>query len=660
MLKHYLKQMTLSLVAAVVFMPAFALAAPPAGETKATHAVNQRMWNLQSADIRAVIDAIAKETGKNFIIDPQVQGKITIVSAKPMAPDEAYQVFLSSLQVLGYAAIPSGDVIKIVPNTTARSLSAPIKNAGQAAQGDEFIVRTLHVKNVSASQLVPILQPLVPEWSFVSAYLPTNTLILSGEANNVNRLTQIVNNIDQKADMQNQVVNLQHASASKVLAALTALQTANKAAGKISNVVYAADTQANSILLSGGAEDILQTTNLIRELDKPGSGDIGLTQVVYLNYLDAKKFAPILAKIAHSSYASDTPTSDASSKTGSATAAVTANVSDNSDANNNQVSIQAEPSTNALIMSAPPPLMTNLKSIISQLDVQPQQVLVEAIIAQVDERLVRQLGITWGVDPGSDSSAGFSTSGSSSPIPLPGSVGFIRAGNLRIIVDALNSDNAADILSTPSIAVLNNQLAEIQVGKIVPMENRQYATSNTGSTDSSGTPFATFEQKPVVLKLTVRPQISPNQFIRLNIKQVNDSLQNPDNPGPLPIINTSNIKTNIMVKSGDIVVLGGLISNQFNNTDLKVPVLGSIPLIGNLFRHRDKQMEKLNLLVFLRPVILAQNNQTTQLATDRYNAVRQEQLLRRDGQPMLNPNDTPLLPALNKGKAQLPAPFAKA
>src|SRR5262249_16609798 len=149
--------------------------------------------------------------------------------------------------------------------------------------------------------------------------------------------------------------------------------------------------------------------------------------------------------------------------------------------------------------------------------------------------------------------------------------------------------NAADILSTPSVAVLDNQLAEIQVGKIISIQNRQYATTATGNNDSGATPFTTYEQKPVVLKLTVKPQISPNQFIRLSIKQVNDSLQNPDNPGPLPIIDTSNIKTSIMVKSGEIVVLGGLISNQYNNTLQKVPILGDIPIIGQIFRHRDKQ-----------------------------------------------------------------------
>lgn len=634
----------------------------PAANTQPVAEQNQHIWNLQDADIRAVIDAVSKATGKNFIIDPHVQGKITIVSNKPMGPDEAYQVFLSSLQVLGYAAVPSGNVIKIVPNTAARSLSAPISNAQNPGQGDEFIVRTIHVKNVAASQLVPILQPLVPEWSFVSAYIPTNTLILSGQANNINRLVSIVDNIDQKATNETQVINLQHASANKVLSALTALQNANRAAGKISSASFAADPQANSIIINGTPDDMIQLTNIIRQLDKPGSGDIGLTQVIYLNYLDAKKFAPILAKIAHSAYSSDDESAGKMTSTTSAPGSIQATASlasnpDDSDAINKQIAIQAEPTSNALIISAPAPMMANLKAIIAQLDVQPQQVLVEAIIAQVDERLIRQLGIRWGVQPDADASDTPSSTSDSSDIPLPGSIGFIRSGNLRIIVDALSSDNAADILSTPSIAVLDNQQAEIQVGKIIPIENRQYATSTTGNNSDNSTPFTTFEQKPVVLKLTVTPQISPNQFIRLNIKQVNDSLQNPDNPGPLPIINTSNIKTNIMVKSGDIVVLGGLISNQYNDATQRVPVLGDIPLVGNLFKHKDKEMEKLNLLVFLRPIILAQNAQTQQITQERYDAIRQQQLLRREGKDILTTDATPLLPALKKTDVQLPPPF---
>lgn len=646
--------------------------APPAtaGPTNTSATGSKRLWNLQDADIRAVVDAVSRETGRNFILDPRVQGKITIVSSRPIDSDEVYEVFLSALQVLGYSAVPSGDITKIVPSTSARSMSAPIATSHTPGFGDESVVRVVKLRNVSASQLVPILRPLLPESGALSAYTPTNSIVIAGEANNVNRLTEIAQNLDSQGDNQIKIVPLRHAAADRVLIALNQLLSAETSLGRITTVSLSADKQSNSILVSGSREDQVRYEQIINKLDASSDTASGSTRVFYLNYLKAKTFAPILAKIAHSQYLTDTPT--ATKLAANAVAAGTAGGGDTDagaaledGAINSQVSIQAEPSNNAVIISAPPNIMDSLARVIAELDVQPQQVLVEAIIAQVDESQMKKLGITWGSinnsdNNSSDSSTDTSTGGG---ILQPGfnlGVGFIQSGDLQVILTALSGTNTTDILSTPSVVVLDNQKATIEVGKTISVENRVYATSDTGASSATQdlVPFTTLDRQNVALKLIVTPQISPNQTIRLNINQKNDTLQNPDNPGTTPIVNTSNIQTSVIVKSGDILVLGGLISHEFNHSATRVPILASIPGIGKLFQFNDKNLAKKNLLIFLRPIIINHGAVARDQTMARYNYIRQQELIKQEGGSIVPDfSNTPVLPPLRRPSAGLPSPF---
>lgn len=609
------------------------------------------LWNFQNADIRAVIAAVARETGKNFIVDPQVQGKITVVFKKPLTPSGIYQVFLSSLQVLGYTAVPSGNAVKIVPSSSARTLGTTIATLTNPGEGDEPVVRVINVKNVSAPQLVPILRPLLPETATISAYQPTNSLVLAGGAASVNRIVRIVYNLENRGNAVTQVVPLRFADANQLLNVLNSLQASDRAAGKITNLAFAADKQTNSVVVSGDIAKVGEAEDLIAQLDSNAAGAEGNTRVFYLNYLKSKDFAPILAKIA---------TGESTSEGGGGAAAAAAGGANPS--LNKQISIQGEPDSNAVIITAPPAVMASLRNVIAQLDVRPEQVLVEAVIAQVNETQLRDLGVLWGSvaavntspDAVSPTAVG---SGAISSTSFQLGVGFIQSGNIQAIVNALGTNNSNDILSTPSVVVLDNQEAKIEVGKTISIENRIYGTTAPNTPDSNSlVPFTTLERKNVSLQLKVKPQISPNQTVNLTIEQINDTLANPNTPGTAPVVNTSDIKTSVMVKSGDILVLGGLISHELSDTVTKIPLLGDIPVVGRLFQFNEKRMEKKNLVIFLQPVILIPHSaKEKEIVKTKYNHIRQQEFVHYNGNSLFQDpdHDAPVLPPY---ETKLPVP----
>lgn len=627
-------------------------------------APKSQVWNLKNADIRAVIQTIAVLTGKNFLIDPRVNGNVTLISQNPMTPDELYQVFLSMLHTLQLAAIPNGHVIKVVPSMDANALSRQIATANNPGYGDETVVRVVPVNNVSATELVPVLRPLMSQSGSVTAYMPSNSLILSGSAANITRLVNITRQMDAADANQVAVVRLRYASAKKITSVISALQSASASQGKTSNVALAADEDDNSILVSGNLVNQVQMERLIHQLDKKGSsGDD--TTVLTLNYLSAKKLAPILTKIAQGINASD-------AKTGVKEKATTTDTSDNSN-----VSIQAEEATNAIIMHAPKIVLNNLMRVVHRLDARPEEVLVEAIIVKVDENVLNQLGIVWGTpDASLDNPTGASNTGgtvTTAVTPSPnntfalkaterGTFGFLPSGNLAALLHLLKSNGSSDVLSTPSVVVLNNQKAKISDGQNVGMANRSYqgtgAASSTTTTITS--PYNVIQRQDVALSLEVTPHISPNHMIQLGLLQKDDSLAsssggsttNSDNP----TVNTTSIKTSVLVKSGDILVLGGLIDNEQEKSKQKIPILGDIPLLGQLFRYDTHRMEKKNLMVFIRPIILSRHVAHEQ-TMHRYDYIRQQQIeMETEG---IKLHKMPVLPYINRHvQPQLPRPVA--
>lgn len=628
-----------------------------------------RLWNLQDADILSVINEVSQETGKNFIVDPRINGKITLISSKPLHQSEVYQVFLSVLGLLGYSAIPNGNVVKIIPNMESGEAATSVASKRSPGRGDEVVVRIIPLQNVSATQLIPILRPLLPQWSNISAYTPGNVLIILGRAANLERIVHVIADVDKAATSGIQIIPLHHASAQQVATVLNNLQNAARVTGETASVSIAADERSNSILLGGPKALRLRMRVLISQLDAPASSSAGNTEVVYLRYLEAKKFAPLLSKIAQNILGKG---SGGTNETINISSAINSAMSDNSNSHEKGESssstdivinagiIQSEPGTNALIITAPPALMQALKVIISKLDIRPAEVMVEAIIAEVDESNLRSLGIQWGgrgfdgtVQPQNSAPEGQSITGFP---PIGAGIFGIIPGHVKIraVLSLLESLNGVDILSTPSIVVLDNQKATIEIGQMVPYQIGSYSIQNAVSQ-----PYNTFEQKPVTLKLDVTPQINLGNSVRLTIKLKNDTLQNPQNPGVNPIINTAKIDNAVIVNSDDILVLGGLISNSNIETVNKVPLFGDLPLVGPLFQQRARNISKKNLMVFIKPVIMHMNDESLTITHMKYNAIRTKQANFREEMRDIGrePAET-LLPPWKNTK-DLPKPFER-
>lgn len=617
-------------------------------------APSTRLWNLQDADILSVISEVSQETGKNFVVDPRVTGKITLISSKPLRQSEVYRVFLSVLGTLGYSAIPSGNVIKIVPNMESAEQATKVATDTNTGRGDEVVVRVIPLENVSASQLMPVLRPLMPQWSNISVYTPGNVLILVGRADNLNRISEIIDDVDQASNSAVQLIPLKRANAVQVAAVLNNLLTSERASGDAPAVSIAVDERSNSVLLGGTKNARLRFRVLISQLDAPASAPAGNTEVIYLRYLEAKTFAPILGRIASNilGKSSGMPDVSASVTTTNTSTTGTAGASTSKDVSVNTTIIQAEPSTNSIIITAPPTLMKALKTIVAKLDIRPAQVLVEAIIAEIDESDLSNLGIQWGSRPQTDQvpSAGLPTS---FPDYGAGIIGIMPHVQIQAVMSLLENQTGVDILSTPQIMVLDNQKATIEIGQMVPTQTGQYATS---SSQQTATPFTTNDYKNVTLKLDVTPQINLGTAVRLKLALKNDTLQNPQNPGLTPIINTSKINNSVIINSEDVLVLGGLISNSDNQNVNKVPILGDIPVLGPLFQQKSSSKQKKNLMVFIKPIIMHTGDDSMLISEGKYDNIRRTQVNYTEDLSRIDSVKTPIMPPW-KNKKDLPSPF---
>lgn len=613
-----------------------------------------RLWNLQDADILSVINEVSLETGKNFVVDPRVSGKISLISSKPLKPAQVYDVFLSVLGILGYSAIPNGNIVKIVPNMESGENATRIASNLAPGKGDEVVVRVIPLENVSANQIIPTIRPMLPQWGNVSSYTPGNVLILLGRAGNLNRIIDVIRNIDKASSSTIDVIPLHRASASQVATVLTNLQNAGRATGDIPQVSIAADERTNSVLLGGNQSARTHMRFLVSQLDTPSAGSQGNTDVIYLKYLQAKTFAPTLGKIAQNILGKDSGDKDS---TVASTTTTTTTTTAKTKSPENTTNIQAEPSTNALIITAPPSIMRALRTIVTKLDIRPAQVLVEAVIVEINETDLKNLGIQWGTHPGNHA-ININTIDSSPDVGFPplgaGTYGIIPGTDIKAVLSALQNKTGVNILSTPSVVVLDNHKATLSVGQNIAEQNGAYST--TGST-ATVTPFNTFDRKDVVLKLTVAPQINLGNSVRLAIQLSNDTLQNPQNPGLNPTINTSKIQNSVIINSSDILVLGGLVSNSLVESINKVPILGDVPILGVLFKHTDREYQKKNLIVFIKPIILYNAEQTENITNTKYTMTRQLQIdqteaLARDA----NPRAENVIP-LWKNNITLPKPF---
>ncbi|MGL5743167.1 MAG: GspD family T2SS secretin variant LspD [Legionella sp.] len=662
-------------------------------EPEQSASANGNLWNLRNADIRAVIAEVSRVTGKNFVIDPRVQGKISIVSSTPMNNEELYQVFLSVLQVSGFAAIPSGAIIKIIPNIDAKTQSPDLLGEiRKPPRGDDMMVAVVPVHYVPAEQLVPVLRPLMPQWSSISAYAPSNMLILSGRANNIRSLADIIKQVDSSSANGIDMVHLRHSLAMDIAATLKDLvKTQPGMGGARSQLTVAADDRSNSILISGSKTDRIRLRMLILKLDRESSERLNSnTQVVYLNYLRAEDLVPILAGIAQANFSGNVGTtigtitrpaldsthpaasvasngynsqnSSSSSQSSSspssspltasvATANTTSATTQNEGTTKPTVQIIAEPNTNSIILNAPASVIRILKRVISQVDIRPAQILIEAIVAEINQDDVNALGIEWGTNQqtGKPSSfrPGFAIINSKTNV-----------NDFQAQIYALARAHKANILSTPSVVVLDNRQAKILVGKQVSVASTNYPNNAGGTTVAS--PFTTFDRVNVALHLYVRPQITRGNGIQMQIDQGNDTLDPPvvAETSTTPTFRISSIVTSVHVESNDVVVLGGLTQDSLGNDNNRLPILGDLPGLGSLFKRNINTREKRVLMVFIKPIILRNERDTIHLTGEKYNNIRQHELdWLRSQDAFVQSNNATVMPALKR--SDLPKPFSR-
>lgn len=622
------------------------------------HAPHQTVLNLKNVDIRALISQVADITGYNFIIDPRVKGNVTVISTKTMTESEVYQVFLSILKVHGFSAIKSGHTIKVVPESQGKQTAIPVASDDKPSvgKGDEMVTRVMQVQNTTAHQLIPILRPLIPSHGHLAAYPPTNVIIISDYAGNIERIVNIIKQIDKASDEQHEIVSLQHASATEVVKLLENLsgEKFDQRRQGVKATRAVADTRTNSIIINGETSARKRMQDLITQLDTPQKMS-GSTAVVYLNYAKAADLAKVLEgikkKLAEQS--TDTPAEEGK-KTGE------------------NIMIQPDEATNSLVITAPPDVQKNLQDVINRLDIRRSQVLVEAIIAEVNQSKTRDLGIQWGYQNrnfiGSLSAdavgagIGSTFSATTGLLDFPNNLltaitgnadsGLLAGGNVdksgkmawNGLLQYLISDVEANILSTPTLVTLNNVQAEIVVGEEIP-----FKTSEQLLDGNVKTPFNNIERKNVATELKVTPHINAGGAITLEIEQKSDS-QGTAIVGAADIVtNKRTIKTTVLVEDGETIVLGGLTNKQDDEKNQKVPLLGDIPILGHLFKSTNNKRKNNTLMIFIRPSILRDSDTQKRLSKERYDYLRSLQFKKREkGIDFLPDDETPLLPELSK------------
>ncbi|MEM9602931.1 MAG: type II secretion system secretin GspD [Pseudomonadota bacterium] len=616
--------------------------------------------NLPNADISSLITLVSRKTGKNFIVDPRVKAKVTVISSTPTNAEELYEVFLSVLQVHGFAAVEAGDLIKILPEVTARTGPVPNLNTDTNTDSDQLVTHVIKLNNVSAAQLVPILRPLVPQQGHLAASPNTNQLVITDRASNVARLVQIIRRIDVADTGSVEVIKLSHASASELIRIVNTLESQNQVPGDVgSSLKLAADDRTNSLLISGDQGARLRVRGLVAHLDTPLETGGG-TKVVYLKYAKAEDLVSILTGVSQGQSKigiADAAEGDVQS---AAQPAITdgqvlqqqqqqqlvANVTGGAIqvSTESNVDIQADPQTNALIITAPPGEMRNILSVVRQLDIRRAQVLVEAIIAEVSENTVRELGGNLVIDgtpkglPAVATNLGnFSTEAANLAAIAAGTgtnlgAGFSALfggegdrGSIGYLLRAIASDSENNILSTPSLVTLDNEEASIIVGSNVPI------ITSTQLSSSNNNPFQTIDREDIGVKLTIKPQINEGDTIKLDIEQEVSQIEDDSTTGASDIVTSKRtIVTSVLVDDGQTLVLGGLLSDTVNDSKERVPGLSSIPILGNLFRYKSRTQRKRNLMVFLHPTILRDSRTASYYSSEKYNYLRTKQLIPED------------------------------
>lgn len=637
--------------------------------------------NLRDADLTAFINEVADITGKNFAVDPRVRGNVTVISNKPLNKAEVYDLFLGVLNVNGVVAIPSGNTIKLVPDSNVKSSGVPFDSKHRAT-GDQIVTRVIWLENTNPNDLIPAIRPLMPQFAHLSAVAGTNALIVSDRASNIYQLETIIRNLDGTGQNDIEAVTLQSSQAEEMLGLLESMSSTGAARDlKGSRIRIIADTRTNRIVLKGDTATRKRIRQMIEMLDVPAADRLGGLKVFRLKYASAKNLAEILQGLVSGQSVSGSSNSSRSSSNNSgmnnlannsssssssgssssiSTPAINLGGGSNSNSQNsitsfngNGVSIIADDSQNSLVVKADPQLMREIESAIQQLDIRRQQVLIEAAIIEVEGNDADQLGVQWALgDLNSgiglinfsnvgasiaDLAAGYVAGGAAGAAANLGTGTSLLLGDYResdngsrklygALIQALKSKTKSNLLSTPSIVTMDNEEAYIVVGQNVP-----FVTGSVTTQGGTANPYTSVERKDVGVTLKVVPHIGEGGSVRLEVEQEVSAVQDKGQAQDL-VTSKRAIKTSILAEHGQTIVLGGLISDNSIHSRQSVPGLGAIPGLGRLFRADAKSNEKRNLLVFIHPTIVGDKNDVRRLSQQRYSQLYSLQLaMDRDG-----------------------------
>ncbi|MDP2252304.1 MAG: type II secretion system secretin GspD [Hydrogenophaga sp.] len=635
--------------------------------------------NFVAADIESVARTMATITGRNVVVDPRVKGTVNLATERPVSPTAALNQFAAVLRLQGFSIVDTGGLYKIVPEADAK-LQGNVVNAGSVnalPTSNQVVTQIFRLNHESANNLVPVLRPLIGPNNTINVNPGNNSLVITDYADNLQRIGRIITALDVAGATDVEVIPLQHAVAADLAALVSRLIDPAVAAGGAGaadasyKTTLIAEPRSNSLVLrAANPARLALVRNLVARLDQPSSANVsGNIHVVYLKNADAVALASTLrAALAGESAASGSTGSAGLATAGRPIAVAGASPSSTPVSASAQPStggqIQADPATNSLIITAPEPQYRQLRAVIDQLDSRRAQVYVESLIAEVNADKASEFGIQWQGALGNSGDrligllgSNFGTGGRNivnlaqgNTPPASGlNFGVARQTNgvyvLGFLARFLQETGEGNILSTPNLLTLDNEEAKIVIGQNVPFVTGQF--TNTGSNEGSVNPFQTIERKDVGLTLRVKPQISENGTIKMTIYQEVSSVQASSiNSTTGLITNKRTIESTVLVDDGAIVVLGGLLQDEYSGNQEKVPGLGDVPLFGNLFKSETRSRRKTNLMVFLRPVVVRDARATSTLAMDRYELMRSVQ---QDSQPkpssVLGINESPVMPA---------------
>lgn len=638
------------------------------------------MLNFVDADLQGVVRALAAFTGRNFVVDPRVRGPLTLVSEMPVDASTAYSMLLAALRMQGYAVVEVDGIHRVVPEADAKLQGMAVAGGSQGSDiaGGELVTRVFPLRYENAVNLVPILRPMIAPNNTINAYPGNNTLVITDYADNLDRIARVIDEVDTPDAFSTDVVPIRYGVALDVAALAGQLLNGNSRNDPGGQVVVVADPRSNSVLLRAGTPEKLKLArDLIRRIDRPETGT-GNLNVVYLRNAQATHLAEVLRGVLSASantgsgvlgddltgnslrtsgFDESTGTSSSQGNRSFETPATSAMGGFGQPLGGNRntqttafsaggASIQADPTTNTLIIAAPPPLYRSLREIIDQLDQRRAQVLVESLIVEVSADDAAEFGIQW-MAGGSDIASGRSSffggaNYGGSGISLRGATGLdgLPAGmslgvvkgtvnilgnellNLSVLARAMESRGKANVLSTPNLMTLDNEEASIMVGQTLPVVTGRYTTAADGASN----PFQTISREDVGLTLRIRPQISEGNTVKMRLYQEVSSIDEvaTDQHGGL-VTRKRALETDVLVDDGQIIVLGGLLEENISQSRSSVPVLGDVPVLGNLFRYDKRNRNKTNLMVFLRPHIVRTAQDSAGITLDRYNYMRAAQ-----------------------------------